>query len=234
MTTRRQFIQLASAAGILVGTSARFAGPAEAMTKEAQKAITPQEALQKLKDGNKRFVSGAMRKRDLSAAVKAGAVGQWPFACVIGCIDSRVSPELVFDQAIGDIFSPRIAGNFVNTDIIGSTEFTTKLAGAKLVVVLGHSACGALAGACDNVQLGNLTHTLSNIMPAVYSVTDIKGPRNSTNAAFVQKVAEANVRLNVEALAHRSRILRELKQQGQVDIVGAMHDIATCQITFYS
>ena len=234
MHTRRQFIQLASAAVILLGTSARFPGSVEAMTKEAQQALAPRDALQKLKEGNKRFVRGNMRQRDLSAAVKAGAVGQWPFACVIGCIDSRVSPELVFDQAIGDIFSPRIAGNFANTDIIGSVEFTTKLAGAKLVVVLGHSACGAVAGACDNVQLGNLTHTLSNIMPAVYSVTDVKSPRNSKNAAFVQKVAEANVRLNVEALSNRSRILRELKQQGELDIVGGMHDIATGQITFSS
>ena len=234
MSTRRQFIQLASAAGILLGTSPRFAGAAETLSREAQQALTPAAALQKLKDGNKRFVSGTMRKRDLMAQVKASASGQFPFACVIGCIDSRVGPELVFDQGIGDIFSPRIAGNFVNTDIIGSTEFTTKLAGARLVVVLGHSACGAVAGATDNAHLGNLTRTLSNIMPAVESVTDVQGERNSTNAAFVQKVAEANVRLNVAALSNRSKILRELKQHGQLDIVGAMYNIANGQVTFFT
>ena len=234
MATRRQFIQLASAAGILLGTSVRSGGAAETMTKTAQDATTPEKALQELKDGNRRFVSGAMRQRDLMAQVKATASGQFPFAVVIGCIDSRGPPELVFDQGIGDIFSARIAGNFVNTDIIGSTEFATQLAGAKLVVVLGHTACGAVRGACDNVQLGNLTQTLSNILPAVYAVRDVKGERNSKNAAFVQKVAEANVRLNVEALSNRSEILRGLEQKGRLKIVGAMHDIATGRIEFYS
>ncbi len=233
MTTRRQFIQSVSAAGVLLATSGRLARAAvPAMTKRAQAATTPDQALQMLKDGNKRFVSGRMHQRDLMAQVKATASGQYPFAVVIGCIDSRVPPELVFDQGIGDIFSPRIAGNYVNTDIIGSSEFATRLAGAKLILVLGHTECGAVKGACDNAQLGNLTHTLSNIMPAVYSVTNVPGARNSNNAAFVQKVAEANVRLSVKALTNRSAVLHDLVAKGKLKVAGAMHDIATGRVTF--
>jgi carbonic anhydrase len=235
MTTRRQFIQSVSAAGVLLATSGRLAQAAvPAMTKGAQAATTPDKALQMLKEGNKRFVSGRMHQRDLMAQVKATASGQYPFAVVIGCIDSRVPPELVFDLGIGDIFSPRIAGNFVNTDIIGSTEFATRLAGAKLILVLGHTECGAVKGACDNAQLGNLTHTLSNIMPAVYSVSNVSGGRDSKNAAFVQKVAEANVRLTVEALTDRSGVLQDLVAKGNLKVAGAMHDVATGRVTFYS
>ncbi len=233
MTTRRQFIQSVSAAGVLLATSGRLARAAvPAMTKRAQAATTPDQALQMLKDGNKRFVSGRMHQRDLMAQVKATASGQYPFAVVIGCIDSRVPPELVFDQGIGDIFSPRIAGNYVNTDIIGSSEFATRLAGAKLILVLGHTECGAVKGACDNAQLGNLTHTLSNIMPAVYSVTNVPGARSSNNAAFVQKVAEANVRLSVKALTNRSAVLHDLVAKRNLKVAGAMHDIATGRVTF--
>ncbi len=233
MTTRRQFIQSVSAAGVLLATSGRLARAAvPAMTKRAQAATTPDQALQMLKDGNKRFVSGRMHQRDLMAQVKATASGQYPFAVVIGCIDSRVPPELVFDQGIGDIFSPRSAGNSVTTDIIGSSEFATRLAGAKLILVLGHTECGAVQGACDNAQLGNLTHTLSNIMPAVYSVTNVPGARSSNNAAFVQKVAEANVRLSVKALTNRSGVLQDLVAKGKLKVAGAMHDIATGRVTF--
>ena len=233
MTTRRQFIQSVSAAGVLLATSGRLARAAvPAMTKRAQAATTPDQALQMLKDGNKRFVSGRMHQRDLMAQVKATASGQYPFAVVIGCIDSRVPPELVFDQGIGDIFTPRIAGNYVNTDIIGSSEFATRLAGAKLILVLGHTECGAVKGACDNAQLGNLTHTLSNIMPAVYSVTNVPGARSSNNAAFVQKVAEANVRLSVKALTNRSAVLHDLVAKRNLKVAGAMHDIATGRVTF--
>ncbi len=233
MTTRRQFIQSVSAAGVLLATSGRLARAAvPAMTKRAQAATTPDQALQMLKDGNKRFVSGRMHQRDLMAQVKATASGQYPFAVVIGCIDSRVPPELVFDQGIGDIFSPRIAGNYVNTDIIGSSEFATRLAGAKLILVLGHTECGAVKGACDNAQLGNLTHTLSNIMPAVYSVTNVPGARSSKNAAFVQKVAEANVRLSVKALTNRSAVLHDLVAKGKLKVAGAMYDIASGRVIF--
>ncbi len=239
--TRRGFLQtagttfIAAAAGSSVALSpgrAESAAAAVTQTKQTQVAMTPQKALQMLKEGNARFVSGRMHQRDLMAQVKATASGQYPFAVVIGCIDSRVPPELVFDQGIGDIFTPRIAGNYVNTDIIGSSEFATRLAGAKLILVLGHTECGAVKGACDNAQLGNLTHTLSNIMPAVYSVTNVPGARSSNNAAFVQKVAEANVRLSVKALTNRSAVLHDLVAKRNLKVAGAMHDIATGRVTF--
>jgi carbonic anhydrase len=151
---------------------------------------------------------------------------------VLGCIDSRVPPELVFDQGIGDIFTPRIAGNFANTDIIGSIEFATQLAGSKLIVVLGHTECGAVKGACDGAQLGNLTQTLSNIAPAVYAVNDVKGSRSSKNPDFVQQVADENVRLTVAALTERSAVLSQLVAENKLKIVGAMYDVATGQVSF--
>ncbi len=166
--------------------------------------------------------------------VKATAAGQFPFAGILGCIDSRVPPELVFDQGIGDIFSARIAGNFANTDSIGSFEFATKLAGAKLIVVLGHTECGAIKGAADNAQLGNLTHTLSNLMPAVYAVTDVQGERNSANKAFVTAIAEENVRLNVKALLTRSTVLHDLAEAKRIKVVGAIHDVSTGRVSFLS
>ena len=233
MSTRRQFIKSAAATGLFFGAYGRLAlADVPAMSAEAQKATSPDEALARLKEGNERFVGGKTLERNLMDQVKATASGQYPFAVVVGCVDSRVPPELVFDQGIGDIFSARIAGNFVNTDIIGSLEFTTRLAGAKLIVVLGHTECGAVKGACDNAQLGNLTATLSNLMPAVYSVTDVKDERNSKNAAFVQKVADANVKLNVAAITDRSGVIRELVDQGQLKVVGAMHDVGTGRVTF--
>jgi carbonic anhydrase len=194
--------------------------------------MTPEQALRALKDGNDRFTTGKMLKRDLMAQVRATGAGQFPFAVVLGCIDSRVPPELVFDQGIGDVFSPRIAGNFANTDIIGSIEFATELAGAKLVVVLGHTECGAVKGACDNARLGNLTHTLSNITPAVYAVNDIRKNRTSKNRAFVQRVAEENVRLTVQAITDRSTVLKELVVGKRLMVVGAMHDVGTGRVSF--
>jgi carbonic anhydrase len=215
----------------MTGTSVSAEVPA--MSQATQNDMTTEQALRALKEGNKRFVNGQMLNRDLLAQVNVTATGQFPFAVVLGCIDSRVPPELVFDQGIGDIFSPRIAGNFANTDIIGSIEFATRLAGAKLVVVLGHTECGAVKGACDGAQLGNLTHTLSNIAPAVYAAKDVKGDRSSGNKEYVQKVADANVRLTVQALSDRSAVLRELVAKNQLMIVGAMHDVATGRVTFY-
>jgi carbonic anhydrase len=202
------------------------------MSKASQRNMTPEHALSALKEGNERFISGKMLQRNLMAQVRETAAGQYPFAVVLGCIDSRVPPELVFDQGIGDIFSPRIAGNFANTDIIGSIEFATKLAGAKLVVVLGHTDCGAIKGACDNVRLGNLTQTLSNIIPAVYAVKDIRDDRTSRNKAFVQKVADENVRLTVQALTERSAVLKDLVIGNRLKLVGAMHDVATGRVSF--
>ena len=202
------------------------------MSEESQRNMTPEQALSALKSGNERFVNGKMLQRNLMAQVRATASGQYPFAVVLGCVDSRVPPELVFDQGIGDIFSARIAGNFADTDIIGSIEFATKLAGAKLVVVLGHTECGAIKGACDNVQLGNLTQVLSNISPAVYAVKDILDNRTSKNEAFVRKVTYENVRLTVQALTERSAVLKDLVVGNRLKLVGAIHDVATGRVSF--
>ncbi len=204
-----------------------------AMTRETQRAMSPDQVLDALKAGNNRFLESKPAKRNLIDQVKKTAGTQYPFAAVLGCIDSRVPPEIVFDQGIGDIFAARVAGNFVNTDILGSLEFATKVAGAKLIVVLGHESCGAVEGACDNVQLGNLTHTLSNIMPAVNAVTDVEGNRNSSNKAFVQAVAEENVRLTVEALTDRSEVINELVDRGELKVVGAMHDVNSGRVIFF-
>ena len=236
MMNRRQLLKtlpVAAAAGALFTVAGRtLADEIPAMSRESQRNMTPEQALGALKDGNERFISGRMLKRDLMAQVRATAPGQYPFAVVLGCIDSRVPPELVFDQGIGDIFSPRIAGNFANTDIIGSIEFATELAGAKLVVVLGHTECGAVKGACDNVRLGNLTQTLSNLTPAVYAVKDVCDDRTSKNKAFVQMVADENVRLTVQALTERSSILKDLVARNRLKVVGAMHDVATGRVSF--
>ncbi len=235
--TRRQLLKSIPAAG-LAGTLFSLSGTTvsaevAAMSKDAQHTMTPEQALQLLKDGNERFTNRKMLNRDLMAQVQATASGQFPFAVVLGCIDSRVPPELVFDQGIGDIFSPRIAGNFANTDIIRSIEFATKLAGAKLIVVLSHTECGAVKGACDNAQLGNLTHTLSNITPAVEAVKDVEDDRTSNNSLFVQKVADKNVHLTVHALTKRSEVLNGLVEEKRLKIVGAMHDVATGKVSFF-
>ncbi len=232
MTTRRQFLRSIPATGALLALPGAAWVEASVMTEQAQRRMTPDQALAALKEGNERFVSGKSLQRDLMAQVRATASGQYPFASVLGCIDSRVPPELVFDQGIGDIFSPRIAGNFANTDTIGSLEFTTKLAGAKLIVVLGHTACGAIKGACDNAQLGNLTQTLSNLAPAVYAATGVPGDRSSKNGAFVEQVTRENVRLTVQALNDRSAVLRSLVEAGQLAIVGAMYNVATGRVSF--
>jgi carbonic anhydrase len=206
---------------------------AVAQTKESQAAITPAIALQMLKDGNARFTGGKMIRRDLRKQVQATASGQYPFASVVSCIDSRSSPELVFDQGIGDIFAARIAGNFVNDDILGSLEFASKLAGSRLILVLGHTECGAIKGACDNAQLGNLTTTLAKLKPAVDAVSDDGSARNSKNAAFVQRVAEKNVKLAIEQIRTKSAVLREMEEKREIAIVGAMLDIGTGKVTFY-
>lgn len=238
MVNRRQLLKMlpaATAAGAFLAMSGgTLATEISAMSQESQRDMTPEQALSALKQGNERFVSGKMLRRNLVAQVRETASGQYPFAVVLGCIDSRVPPELVFDQGIGDIFSPRIAGNFADTDIIGSIEFATKLSGAKLVVILGHTECGAVKGACDNVQLGNLTQTLSNIMPAVYAVKSVQDNRTSKNKAFVQKVADENVRLTVYALTERSAVLRDLVAANRLKILGAMHDVATGRVTFWA
>lgn len=198
----------------------------------SQSKIKPAEAIQMLQEGNKRFVSGEMIQRDLMDQVKQTASGQYPFAAVVSCIDSRIPTEMVFDQGVGDIFNARIAGNFVNTDILGSLEFAAKVAGSKAIVVMGHTECGAVKGACDNVQMGNLTPMLANIEPAIQSVTGISGERNSSNAAFVQKVADLNVELTVQKIMQDSEILRTMVENGELEIVGAMYDVHSGRVTF--
>lgn len=200
-------------------------------TQETQAALSPDQVLTALKAGNDRFVRGEMINRDLRSQVKQTATGQYPVASILGCIDSRVPPELVFDMGIGDLFVARVAGNYVETDILGSLEFATKVAGSKVIVVLGHTSCGAVKGACDHVEMGNLTHTLSNIMPAVYAV-DATGPRTSKNTEFVNGVVRKNVELNVKNLLERSEIIRGLVDEGSLKVVGAVYDLRTGRVTF--
>ena len=201
-------------------------------TAASQSKIKPADALQMLREGNARFVSGEMIQRDLMDQVKQTSSGQYPFAAIVSCIDSRIPTEMVFDQGVGDIFNARIAGNFVNTDILGSLEFAAKVAGSKAIVVMGHTECGAVKGACDNVQMGNLTPMLANIEPAIQSVTGISGERNSKNAEFVQKVADINVELTVEKIMEESEILRTMVENGELQIVGAMYDVHSGEVTF--
>lgn len=203
-------------------------------TKETQSALTPDSAIQLLKEGNKRFVAKKMTDRDLIQQVKATATGQYPFATILSCIDSRVSAELIFDQGVGDIFSARVAGNIVNEDILGSMEFACKLAGTKVIVVMGHTSCGAVKGACDDAKLGNLTILLHKIKAAVRSVTEPskKEERNSKNLAFVDRVAEENVRLTIDDIRSLSTVLSDMEEVGEIAIVGAMYDIADGKVHF--
>ena len=204
-------------------------------TSETQATVTPALALQFLKEGNARFVNNLRVSRDLLQQANATRDGQWPFATIVSCIDSRTSAELIFDQGLGDIFSVRIAGNVINTDIIGSLEFACHVAGSKLIVVLGHSSCGAIKGACDHVELGNLTELLSKIQPAVYEENQTPDPaqRNSKNAAFVENVADLNVRRSVRSIVNRSPILERLIAAGKVGIIGGKHDLASGEVSFF-
>jgi len=207
----------------------------KAHTKETQAAITPISALELLKKGNQRFVNSNMINRNLLDQVNDTAMGQYPFATVLSCIDSRVSAELIFDQGVGDIFSARVAGNIVNEDILGSIEFACKLAGTKIVVVLGHTACGAVKGACDDAKMGNLTALLHKIKPAVREIkepTDVN-LRNSKNIDFVNTVARKNVELTIADMLSLSPVLDEMQDNGEIKIVGAMYDISTGSVEFY-
>ena len=204
------------------------------LTAETQASLTPMEVIQLLKDGNQRFVNGEAVERNYMEQVRQTAGGQFPMAAILGCIDSRVPHEIVFDKGVGDIFSARVAGNFVNTDILGSLEFATAAAGSRVVVVLGHTECGAVKGACDHVELGNLTATLSNIAPAVYAVDDmIPGEQSSKNAAYVQAVADKNVEMTVRNMVERSTVMHDLVEQGKLIVIGAMHNVSTGEVTFY-
>lgn len=218
------------AGSTLTGCSATPASSG-VMTKASQQAMTPDQAIQRLADGNARFASGRSVNPDFLAQADATANGQFPFAVVLCCIDSRSAPEIIFDQGLGDLFVPRIAGNYAQADILGSMEFATAAAGAKAIMVVGHTGCGAVMGACDHVQMGNLTTVIDAIRPAVLAVPGFQNNRTSTNTAFVRAVTEENVRLTVAKIRNDSAILRDLEQAGKIKIVGAMHDLSTHKVT---
>jgi carbonic anhydrase len=205
------------------------------LNKSIQSQITPRKALEILKKGNDRFINNLKANRDLLEQVNETRDGQWPFACILSCIDSRTGAELIFDQGLGDIFSVRIAGNIVNTDILGSMEFACKVAGSKLIVVLGHTKCGAVKGACDHVEMGNLTELLSKLQPAVYAEKETSNPndRNSKNGDFVENVASINVRRSVKNIIERSFIIEQMVESGEIGVVGAMYDVETGIVEFY-
>jgi carbonic anhydrase len=207
----------------------------KAHTRETQATMTPELSLDYLKEGNIRFQNNLRANRNLLEQVNDTREGQFPFATILSCIDSRVSAELVFDQGLGDIFSVRIAGNFVNQDILGSMEFACKLAGTKLIVVLGHTACGAVKGACDDAKLGNLTGMLAKIKPAVAAVSEPQDTslRNSSNSEFVDNVSAKNVQLTIDRIIEESEVLAEMQSNGAIKIIGAMYNIETGEVTFY-
>ena len=207
----------------------------KAHTSDTQASVTPPRALEILKEGNTRFVNNLKVNRNLLQQANETRDGQWPFAVILSCIDSRTSAELIFDQGLGDVFSIRIAGNVVNTDIIGSIEFACKLAGSKLIVVLGHTNCGAVKGACDHVEMGNLTELLSKIQPAVYQETHTQSPksRTSKNETFVENVADLNVKRSVKAIVDRSNILAQMVEKGEIAIIGGKHHLDTGVVQFY-
>ena len=203
------------------------------LTKELQAAITPEMALNLLKEGNHRFMNNLKANRNLLEQANETSDGQHPFAVILSCIDSRTSAELIFDQGLGDIFSIRIAGNILNEDILGSMEFACKVAGSKIIAVLGHTRCGAIKGACDHVEMGNLTALLSKIQPAVYDEkTEIQN-RNSSNHEFVEKVSVINVKRTVNGILERSPILKEMIQNGEIKLVGGTHEILNGEVKFY-
>lgn len=202
-------------------------------SKASQEAISPATAVDLLKAGNQRFMDKAPVNRDLHAQVSATSTGQYPFASVVSCIDSRIPTEIIFDQGIGDIFNARIAGNFVNPDILGSLEFACKLAGSKVIVIMGHTSCGAVKGACDHAQLGNLTQMLDKIMPAVVNTTTADGEvRSSKNIEFVNRVSMANVKMTIERTKSDSPVLKAMYDAGEIDIVGAMYDVKSGKVSF--
>ena len=202
------------------------------LTKEEQDKLTPARVIELLKEGNLRFVSETMTSRDHSEQVRAAVKGQYPMAIVLSCVDSRVPVEDVFDRGIGDLFVARVAGNFANTDILGSMEFACKVSGSKLILVLGHEHCGAVKGAIDGVVLGNITPMLANIKPAVVHFTPYEGDKTSQNQEFVHKVAEQNVRATIENIRKNSPILKEMEETGEIKIVGGMYDMDTGKVIF--
>lgn len=206
-----------------------------AITKAAQDALTPQSVLTDLIEGNNRFTSASMQEIDHKSLVQQTTGGQFPKAVILSCIDSRVPVETIFDQAIGDVFVARVAGNFENTDILGSMEYSCKVAGSKLILVLGHEACGAVKAACDGVELGNITAMLNNILPAVkQSADEVEGETNSSNKTFVAKTVENNVRLTMERIREKSPILKEMEANGEIHIAGGVYMLSTGKVEMLS
>lgn len=232
MYSRRAFV-VSTALSFAATAGAQAQDACAVFTPERQKATSPQDALRMLQEGNERFVTGKMINCDLMAQVRATAQGQAPFAAIVGCIDSRVPPELVFDQRLGSIFAARIAGNFVNTDIIGSLEFACRITGAKAIVVVGHSECGAIKGAIDQAKLGNLTEVLSHIEPAV-AATKFTGKRTSKDPKLVQAVADTNARLAARMILDRSAVLKEMAAKQEIVVAAAMHNLETGRVTFFT
>ncbi|WP_181701875.1 carbonic anhydrase family protein [Chthonobacter albigriseus] len=237
MLSRRAFCCGLPIAGFIAsavpGPAVASGDPAcAAYTPDRLKATTPDDAIAMLKAGHERFITGQSIHCDLMHLVHETEGGQAPFAAIVGCMDSRVPPELVFDQQIGDIFTIRVAGNVVNTDIVGSLEYACKVVGTKAIVVLGHSSCGAVKGAIDGVSLGSLTSLFGRIEPAIASTHRV-GEKSSKNHEFVQAVADTNVELQAAVLPELSSVLKELVDAGALKIVGAMHDVHTGKVVFY-
>jgi carbonic anhydrase len=204
----------------------------KAHNSESQASITPKKALEFLKEGNHRFVNNLKLNRNLLSQVNDTRDGQWPFAVVLSCIDSRTGAELIFDQGLGDIFSVRIAGNIVNSDILGSMEYACKVAGSKLILVVGHSKCGAVASACKDVKLGNITELLSKIRPAVIEVQEESPYLENTSTAFIEKVAHININNTVEQILEKSSILKELFENGEIGLAGGYYDVESGEMEF--
>lgn len=203
----------------------------KAYTEKSQNKATPKEALEILKEGNKRFISGLGVKRNLLEQVTDTSLGQWPIAAILGCIDSRAPTSLVFDQGIGHVFSSRIAGNIINPDVLGGLEYSVKVAGSKIIVVMGHSKCGAVTSACKNVELGNITGLLSKIKPAIASVKNA-GVKEENEEEFVEAVSHENVKESIRQILDGSEIIKELVDSGEVGIIGAYYDVSTGKVEF--
>lgn len=202
-------------------------------SQETQKNLTPELAYTILKDGNKRFVNNLKANRNLLEQVNERSAGQFPFATILSCMDSRTSAELIFDQGLGDIFSIRVAGNVLNDDVLGSMEFGTKVVGTKIILVLGHTKCGAVVGACDHVELGKLTQLLNKIKPAIEKEVETDTNRSGSNDQFVERVTINNIKMVMEQIRAESPIIAELEDQGQLKIVGGLYDVKSGEVTFY-
>ena len=233
---RRSFLQtptVVTAAGLIAGGSFACSVHADELTREQRDKMTPDEILATMKRGNDRFRKGDEPRRDFLAEQKASAKAQYPAAVLLTCIDSRAPAEVIMDLGLGNAFNCRVAGNVANEDILGSMEFACKVAGAKVVLVMGHTACGAIKGAIDNVKLGNLTGLLAKIRPAVEK-TEFTGERTATNAAFVNAVARKNVSLTMAQILEKSPVLRELESKRAIEVAGAMYDLETAAVEFWT